>query len=277
MISQVDCHTKVSLLQKLPRAIVAMVCTQTIRRHAQPCAFTLPAAMPSPQGRARRFAPLRCSAAPHSPAPTYPAELKLTRRHFAISFAALAVARPLAAAAAAAPAPEAPTQGFVTPSGLRFFDFVVGTGTKPQWGDYVDIDYAMYTISEDGGALAMADSTFSSKGRTLFIRHGNGEMVLGLEEALHSMRVGGRRRVIVPPQMGYTRPGLGPIPLSERKRSKFFKSLNATGEVVVFDLEILNIIPNDDTKGYYSDLTPTPDELSAILDEEYVKGKAAGL
>jgi hypothetical protein len=207
----------------------------------------------------------------------------VTRRRFAIALAALAVARPLAFAAAPAIAanrqtpPGAPTEGFITPSGLRFFDFKVGTGAKPEWGDYVDLDYAMYTISPDGSSLVMADSTYQSKNRTLFIRHGNGEHVLGFEEAVHSMRVGGRRRIIVPPALGYALPGMGPIPLSEGKRSKFFKNLHATGDVVVFDIEVLNVIPNDDTVGYYSDLTPTPEEVSAILTEEYNKSKAAGL
>lgn len=39
-----------------------------------------------------------------------------------------------------------------------------------------------------------------------------------MEEGMHSMRVGGKRRVIMPQGLGYTVQGLGPYPADPRKR-----------------------------------------------------------
>lgn len=39
-----------------------------------------------------------------------------------------------------------------------------------------------------------------------------------MEEGMHSMRVGGKRRVIMPQSMGYSVQGLGPYPADPRKR-----------------------------------------------------------
>lgn len=42
--------------------------------------------------------------------------------------------------------------------------------------------------------------------------------IKGMEEGMHSMRVGGKRRIIMPQGMGYTVQGLGPYPADPRKR-----------------------------------------------------------
>lgn len=204
----------------------------------------------------------------------------LSRRSFCQS-AVAAVAAGLAVLgerrdAAAADGDVTPTTGFVTPSGLRYFDFVVGDGAKPKWGDFLTVEYAMYTISPEGDALVRADTTFG-KDRTHFIHHGNGETILGLEEALHSMRVGGRRRVIIPPKMAFVNGRLGPIPPWAASRKRFFEKLEKTGGTVVFDVEIVKIEPYEDEFGYYSDETPSPEEAGAMLMKVQEKNRAAGI
>lgn len=42
--------------------------------------------------------------------------------------------------------------------------------------------------------------------------------IKGMEDGLHSMRVGGTRRIIIPQGLGYTVQGLGPYPADPRKR-----------------------------------------------------------
>lgn len=199
-----------------------------------------------------------------------PPRPSMSRRQFALSLAAgVGAARITSTNPSIARAADvAPDTGFMTPSGLRYFDFVVGDGVKPIWGDYLTIDYAMYTISPSGDSLVRAHSTFPKKDRNLIIHHGNGQTVLGMEEALHSMRVGGRRRIIVPPTLAYVNPGLGPIPPQARARKSFFAALRETGGTVVFDVELLSREPIGDTDpfNYYSDLTPTPQELTDLLD-----------
>ena len=56
--------------------------------------------------------------------------------------------------------------------------------------------------------------------------HGNGRTIRGLDEGVHTMRIGGARRVEVPPQLAYTAPGLGPLPESAAGRRKLDRALD---------------------------------------------------
>lgn len=119
-----------------------------------------------------------------------------------------------------------PETGYVTKSGLRYFDFLVGSGDRvPAWGDLLTVSYVLYTVSPSGDRLDVADSTYA-RNKTMLIHHGNGQTILGVEEALHGMRVGGRRRVVIPPALGYTNAGLGPVPPRTTKRRALNKALN---------------------------------------------------
>jgi hypothetical protein len=68
----------------------------------------------------------------------------------------------------------------------------------------------------------MLDSSQSSGERYLF-KHGNGRQIKGLEEGVHTMQVGGSRRIVIPASMSYTVPGLGPYPPSWRARRRLNK------------------------------------------------------
>lgn len=175
--------------------------------------------------------------------------------------------------AASADDEEKPTTGVLTRSGLKYIDFVSGSGTRPRWGDFVRIQYVAYTITPDGSALRKEHSTYSSNDAYL-IHHGNGEMVLGLEEALHSMSVGGRRRVIVPPQLAYNDIDLGPVPPADWKRRRFARHLAEGDGTVVFDVEMLDVFKDPDDRGFYKDETPTDEELEQVAvkaREEYAE------
>mmetsp|Transcript_41500 Transcript_41500/g.163327 ORF Transcript_41500/g.163327 Transcript_41500/m.163327 type:complete len:218 (+) Transcript_41500:200-853(+) len=105
-------------------------------------------------------------------------------------------------------------------SGIRYVDFREGTGNEPKWGDIVSINYTTYAV-EGGEKLIKVDGSEFRKAPYLF-KHGGGFTVQGLEEAVHTMKVGGRRRVVVPPVFGYVGPDLGPLPdwLLARKSMK---------------------------------------------------------
>lgn len=220
------------------------------------------------------------ASAPNEHSGGRPQPQSLSRRQFAQSLAAAIGAGIAGRSVSSARAQDvAPEKGYMTPSGLRYFDFVVGDGVKPIWGDYLTIDYSMYTISPNGESLVKAYSTFGKKGRSRIIHHGNGQTVLGVEEALHSMRVGGRRRIIVPPNLGFVNPGLGPIPPQARARKKFFAALRETGGTAVFDVELLAREPIGDTdpNNYYSDQTPTPEQLTELLQRVQRENMAKGV
>jgi peptidylprolyl isomerase len=102
------------------------------------------------------------------------------------------------------PAEEAPSQDWsrskpmtVTDSGLQFLDVAVGTGESPAAGDQVIIHYT--ALLENGKQFA---SSFT-KGKPLSFHYRENPMIAGIEEGLETMKEGGRRRLVVPPALGY--------------------------------------------------------------------------
>lgn len=114
------------------------------------------------------------------------------------------------------------TAVFRTSGGTEYIDFKVGSGEKPLWGDMLVVHYVIYTVER--GMLRKFYSTYDEKQPFAF-RHGNGQTIKGLEEGVDSMRVGGRRRMVIPGSLAYTVAGLGPIPPSTSVRKKLADSL----------------------------------------------------
>jgi len=81
------------------------------------------------------------------------------------------------------------------------------------------------------------------------------------------MRVGGRRRIVIPPKLGYLNSDTGPFPPRYLDRKKLSKRLKEGNGVVVFDVELRKITQVEDTMGYYSEWAPRPDELAVFLEE----------
>ena len=135
------------------------------------------------------------------------AALGLLSRRFALRLLSCApLAAPPVLRAFAAQPDQTPSEGVITPTGLRLFDFRTGEGPTPRWGQLVRLHYVGYTVSSSGGELEIFDSSYQRKD-PYFTKHGNGQTVRGVEEALHSMRPGGRRRVIIGPAVVHHRQG----------------------------------------------------------------------
>lgn len=92
-----------------------------------------------------------------------------------------------------------------TASGLRFRDVVVGSGAGAAPGDTASVDYVLSL--EDG--TVVDDS--NEHGRPLEFVLGSGRVIPGLEEGVSSMRVGGMRDLIIPPELGYGDRGVGGV------------------------------------------------------------------
>lgn len=101
--------------------------------------------------------------------------------------------------------PELRGEIVTTPSGLRYIDELVGTGPSPQTGQDVSVHYTGWLV--DG---TMFDT--SRDGEPVVFPLGVGGLIQGWEEALPTMRVGSKRRLIVPPNLAYGEAGRGPIP-----------------------------------------------------------------
>ena len=137
--------------------------------------------------------------------------------------------------------PDLPQQprGLKLKNGLKFTDGTVGPGEKLRWGQVVKIKYVAYTRESGDAPLKRYDAA-----DTYLVRHGNGRDVRGLDEGIHTMRIGGTRRIEVPPALGYTAPGLGPMPESAGGRRTLDKALDdmagKPGAAVVCDCAQIN-------------------------------------
>lgn len=90
-----------------------------------------------------------------------------------------------------------------TASGLRFLDLVPGTGKKPSFGNRVKIH--IIGKLENGTVL---ENSYEEEGPIEFTI-GDGEAIMGIEEGLLMMRQGGKRRLVIPPELAYGRRGVG--------------------------------------------------------------------
>jgi peptidylprolyl isomerase len=107
-----------------------------------------------------------------------------------------------------------------TASGLKYIDEVVGTGESPSPGRTVSVHY---TGTLQNGTKF--DSSLDS-GRPIEFQIGKGAVIKGWDEGLMNMKVGGKRKLIVPANLAYGaagRPGIPP---------------NAT---LLFDVELVGV------------------------------------
>ena len=142
------------------------------------------------------------------------------------------------------------SSGVRTRSGIEFIDFRLGKGPSPRFGQLVRFHYVLYTLGSQSGELVECDSTYERK--PYFTKHGNGFSCQGLEEAIHTMSVGGRRRVVVPPALSYTS-DKGPLPPAAKARKQLFQAVT-DGQPVVFDVELVAAVDDMLDRGEYDDL-----------------------
>ncbi|KAH9329111.1 hypothetical protein KI387_001219, partial [Taxus chinensis] len=95
-----------------------------------------------------------------------------------------------------------------TESGLQYKDLRIGVGSTPKIGDAVVVDWDGYTIGYYGRIFEARNKTkggsFEGNDKDYFkFQLGSKQVIPAFEEAVASMSVGGIRRVIVPPELGY--------------------------------------------------------------------------
>uniref|UniRef100_A0A7S4NDU7 peptidylprolyl isomerase n=1 Tax=Odontella aurita TaxID=265563 RepID=A0A7S4NDU7_9STRA len=168
-------------------------------------------------------------------------------------------------------APEAPAGGgvtlFQTKSGLKYIELREGSGPTPRYGQLVSISYKAYVKLPDIKGQTQKLDEFDSD-RAYLIKHGNGRTIPGLDEGLHTMKIGGKRRIIIPPKLGYVSPGVGPIPegpLARRKLNSLLdKMIEVRGGNVVFDVELRSAMDDEADQGYYEDGSLSPEDFDTL-------------
>lgn len=95
------------------------------------------------------------------------------------------------------------------PSGLIVQELAAGRGEPPLDGSYVAIHYEARVRTERAG-----DAPFDSTrgGEPFIVKLGTTPLIAGLTEGLRGMKEGGRRRLTIPPALGYGAIGKGAIP-----------------------------------------------------------------
>ena len=108
-----------------------------------------------------------------------------------------------------------------TASGLQYEDIVVGTGASPQPGQTVSVHYT--------GTLTNGAKFDSSRdrGQPFQFTLGAKQVIAGWDEGVAGMKVGGKRTLIIPPELGYGARGAGGV-----------IPPNAT---LMFDVELLQV------------------------------------
>lgn len=113
------------------------------------------------------------------------------------------------------------TEEITTASGLKYVDLVAGTGAEAKKGDRVVVHYTGWLT--DGKKF---DSSVDRDEPFIF-NLGAGEVIKGWDEGVSSMKIGGKRKLIIPANLGYGSRGAGGV-----------IPPNAT---LVFEVELLNI------------------------------------
>jgi FKBP-type peptidyl-prolyl cis-trans isomerase len=162
-------------------------------------ASTATAGAPSPPAPAA--APAIASPLELDPDDTNPALFTMAP---AESAAASAASDPTLASAAALGGEMAAPKERVTASGLRVTDLVVGEGAEASAGETVVVNYR--------GTLINGKEFDSSYGRGPFsFPLGGGRVIAGWDEGVAGMRVGGKRRLVIPPDLAYGSRGAGGV------------------------------------------------------------------
>ena len=102
-----------------------------------------------------------------------------------------------------------PTKFITTDSGLKYYDIEVGTGEVPKPGDFVRVHYTGWL---DGfGSEKKFDSSYDRRS-PLGFPVGMRKVIAGWDEGILSgMKVGGKRNLIIPPELGYGSRGAGGV------------------------------------------------------------------
>lgn len=106
-----------------------------------------------------------------------------------------------------------------TPSGLKFIELAEGTGPAAEAGQTVTVHYTGFLMDS-----TKFDSSVD-RGEPFEFRLGSGQVIRGWDQGVAGMRVGGKRKLIVPPQLGYGDRGIPRV--------------IPPGAQLVFDVELL--------------------------------------
>ena len=93
------------------------------------------------------------------------------------------------------------------PSGLRMIENIVGTGAEAKSGQTVTVNYTGW-LYQNGGKGKKFDSSFDHDG-TFKFTIGAGQVIQGWDQGVVGMKEGGKRTLIIPPDLAYADQNIG--------------------------------------------------------------------
>ena len=104
---------------------------------------------------------------------------------------------------------QATGKTMTTPSGLQITDTKVGDGATPKTGQTCVMHYTGW-LWVNGAKGSKFDSSLD-RGSPFSFALGKGQVIKGWDEGVAGMRVGGRRKITIPPHLGYGKAGAGGV------------------------------------------------------------------
>jgi peptidylprolyl isomerase len=112
-----------------------------------------------------------------------------------------------------------------TKSGLQFEDTVAGTGASPATGQTCVMHYTGW-LWVNGAKGSKFDSSVD-RGRPFEFPIGQGRVIKGWDEGVATMKIGGKRTLLIPPHLGYGDRGAG--------------NVIPPGATLLFEVELLGV------------------------------------
>ena len=211
-------------------ALLLLACLASQVSAQAPNTATKPAASApavAPPKAAVVLAPAPAAVAPAA-APAAPASAPAAPAKAPVAAAPAAAAQP---AASAAPAVRAATAAGaagkiqVTPGGVKYEDVVTGTGAVAKTGQTVTVHYTGWLL--EGSTLGRKFDSSKDRAEPFKFPLGGGRVIKGWDEGVAGMKVGGKRTLTIPPEMGYGARGAGGV--------------IPPGATLVFEVELLGV------------------------------------
>lgn len=120
---------------------------------------------------------------------------------------------------------QAASEVTLTASGLKIIDNKIGSGASPKIGQTCVMHYTGWLYIN--GAKGKKFDSSRDRGEPFEFSIGQGKVIPGWDEGIETMKVGGKRTLIIPPQLGYGAAGAGAsIP---------------SNSTLIFDVELLDV------------------------------------
>ncbi|EXB97664.1 Peptidyl-prolyl cis-trans isomerase FKBP16-1 [Morus notabilis] len=123
------------------------------------------------------------------------------------------------------------------PSGVRIQEIIEGEGPKAREGNTVEINYVCRR--SNGYFVHSTVDQFSGESSPVILLLDENQIIRGLKEVLIGMRVGGKRRALIPPSVGYVNENLKPIPEAFGPRRSLLSHAN---EPLIFEVQLLKLL-----------------------------------